>query len=357
MEIERLVRENIRKLKPYSCARNEYGGNDATFLDANENPFENGYNRYPDPSQIALKAAIAPLKGVAVENIVLGNGSDELIDLLIRSFCNPGLDNVIVFSPGYSMYEVCAAINDVEVRKINLTADFLPDWQEMGRRVDGNSKVVFLCSPNNPTGAVIPCRQIEQVCMDFSGIVLVDEAYIDFTDECSAVGLLDTYPNLVVLQTFSKAWGMAGLRLGMCFANPGLVRILDKVRAPYNIGSLTQRTALEIIGQYEIFRRNRDLIKAERARMIRELKSLRLFERVYDSEANFILVIYPDCGSLYRFLTRLRIVVRLRDIPPGISGGIRITVGTPRENDRLLEALALWKLQGEERVANEMGEL
>ena len=356
MEIEKLVRKNIRELKPYSCARDEYQGKEAVFLDANENPFENGYNRYPDPYQRTLKAAIAPLKGVAVENIVLGNGSDELIDLLIRSFCEPGQDNVIVFSPGYSMYEVCAAINDVEVRKINLTVDFLPDWQELKKRTDEHSKIAFLCTPNNPTGAVIPYRQIEQVCKDFPGLVLVDEAYIDFTDDRSAIGWLDRYPNLVVLQTFSKAWGMAGLRLGMCLAHPRLVEILNKVKAPYNIGSLTQRTALELLEQHETFERNCNLIKTERERMIKGLNRLQLFERVYDSEANFILVIYPDCGPLYRFLTQLRIVVRMRDIPPRIAGGLRITVGTPQENDRLLEALALWKRQNG-KIANEITSL
>ncbi len=357
MEIEKLVRKNIRELKPYSCARDEYNGGEAVFLDANENPFENGYNRYPDPYQRTLKAAIAPLKGVPVENMVLGNGSDEIIDLLIRSFCEPGQDNVIVFSPGYSMYEVCAAVNDVEVRKINLTVDFLPDWEELKVRTDEYSKIVFLCTPNNPTGTVIPYRQIEQVCKDFPGLVLVDEAYIDFTNELSATGLLTQYPNLLVLQTFSKAWGMAGLRLGMCFAHPRLVEILNKVKAPYNIGSLTQQTALKLLAQHELFERNCSLIKTERERMIKGLNRLQLFDQVYDSEANFILVIYPDCRSLYRFLTQLQIVVRLRDIPPRIAGGIRITVGTPQENDRLLEALALWKLQKEEKTVNEITSL
>lgn len=339
MTIANLVRENIRMLQPYSCARDEFNGENALLLDANENPYDNGYNRYPDPYQQKLKQKIAQLKKVPVENIVLGNGSDEIIDLLIRSFCEPGRDNLVVFSPGYSMYEVSAAINEVEVKKINLTLEFLPDWEEMYRQIDGYTKIIFLCTPNNPTGKVIPFGQIEQLCRNFSGLVVVDEAYVDFMEEASAVQLLEEYENVVVMQTLSKAWGMAGLRLGMCFADRQIVEVLNKVKAPYNIGCLTQTTVLELLDRQEELIRNCRLIKTERERLIPELRKLGIFEEVFDSEANFILATHQECRKLYRALVRENIVVRLRDIPPVIPGGIRITVGTPEENNRLLAAL------------------
>lgn len=232
MEINTIIRENIRNLQPYSCARDEYQGDEAVFLDANENPYDTGYNRYPDPYQRNLKKAVGRLRGVAVEQIMLGNGSDEIIDLLIRSVCEPGVDNLIVFSPGYAMYEVSAAINNAEVRKIDLTAEFLPDWAAMESRTDERTKIVFLCTPNNPTGKAIPIGQIEDLCRRFSGLVVVDEAYIDFTDGVSAAALLGRYSNVAVLQTLSKSWGMAGLRLGICFASRELVNVLNKVKAP-----------------------------------------------------------------------------------------------------------------------------
>lgn len=339
MEIEKWIRKNIWDLQPYSCAREEYDGGQAILLDANENPFDTGVNRYPDPYQRELKKELARLKQVKVKNMILGNGSDELIDLLIRSFCEPAKDNMIVFSPGYAMYEVSAAINQVEVKKINLTTDFLPDWTELERQADEHTKLIFLCTPNNPTGKVIPNLQIERLCREFQGMVVVDEAYIDFTDEPSAVRLLDKYRNVVVLQTLSKAWGMAGLRLGIGVADPEVAGILNRVRAPYNIGSLVQQTALSLLRQYDLFRNRRTEIILERERLIRELRTLRIFRQVYDSDANFILVITEFCHELYRYLLSRRLVVRLRDIPPLIGGGIRITVGTGQENDRLLEVL------------------
>ena len=337
MEIEKLIRKNIWELQPYSCAREEYEGGQAILLDANENPFDTGVNRYPDPYQRELKKELARLK--EVDHMILGNGSDELIDLLIRSFCEPAEDNIVVFSPGYAMYEVSAAINRVGVKKIDLTADLLPDWSELRRRVDDRTKLIFLCTPNNPTGKVIPYGQIERLCGEFQGMVIVDEAYIDFTDAPSAVHLLDKYRNVVVLQTLSKAWGMAGLRLGIGLADPEVVGILNRVKAPYNIGGLTQQTALALLRQYDLFQNRRTGIILERERLIRELRGLGIFRRVYDSEANFILVITEFCQKLYRYLIACRVVVRLRDIPPLIGGGIRITVGTREENDRLLEVL------------------
>lgn len=339
MRIEDLIRVNIRELRPYSCARDEYSGGQAILLDANENPYENGYNRYPDPYQRELKAILSGIRQVPEDRILLGNGSDEIIDLLIRSFCEPLDDHLIVFSPGYAMYEVCAAINRVEVRKMDLKPDFLPDWESMWKRVDKHSKLLFLCSPNNPTGKVIPYGELEAVCRDFEGLVVVDEAYIDFTDQPSAVNLLKNYRNVVVLQTLSKAWGMAGLRLGMCFADPEVIRTLNKVKPPYNIGSLTQQTVIGELQQYAGFQERCRMIIAERQRLLKELRALHLFSRVYDSEANFILVISDACRKLYDYLAERRIVVRLRDIPPLISGGLRVTIGTKEENDRLLEAL------------------
>ena len=335
--LEKLIRKNIWELQPYSCAREEYEGGQAILLDANENPFDTGVNRYPDPYQRELKKELARLKEVKVDHMILGNGSDELIDLLIRSFCEPAEDNIVVFSPGYAMYEVSAAINRVGVKKIDLTADLLPDWSELRRRVDDRTKLIFLCTPNNPTGKVIPYGQIERLCGEFQGMVIVDEAYIDFTDAPSAVHLLDKYRNVVVLQTLSKAWGMAGLGIGL--ADPEVVGILNRVKAPYNIGGLTQQTALALLRQYDLFQNRRTGIILERERLIRELRGLGIFRRVYDSEANFILVITEFCQKLYRYLIACRVVVRLRDIPPLIGGGIRITVGTREENDRLLEVL------------------
>lgn len=339
MEINDLIRENIKKLQPYSCARDEYSGESAIFLDANENPYDTGYNRYPDPHQRQLKAQLARIKGVPAENMMLGNGSDEIIDILIRSVCEPAEDNIIVFSPGYSMYEVSAAINHVEVRKINLTTEFLPDWEAMWKQADAHTKIVFLCTPNNPTGKVIPIGQIREACRNFSGLVLVDEAYIDFTDEMSAVKLLDEFPNVVVLQTLSKAWGMAGLRLGICFAGQYLIRVLNKVKAPYNISNLTQQTVMGILEKTDEFESKLSVIKAERDRLSRALAGSGLFEQVYDSEANFILVTTPRFRELYDYLIENQMVVRLRNIAPLIEGGVRITVGTPDENDRLLGLL------------------
>lgn len=343
MDINQLCRKNILELQPYSCAREEYQGKQAIFLDANENPYDTGYNRYPDPYQREVKKKLGSLKQVATENLVLGNGSDEIIDLLVRSFCEPARDNMIVFSPGYAMYEVCAAVNQVEVRKLVLTADFLPDWEEMWRQVDKRTKLIFLCTPNNPTGKVIPLVQIEQLVQTFQGLVVVDEAYIDFTREKSAVNLLQKYRNVVVLQTLSKAWGMAGLRLGMAMADPAVVRILNKVKAPYNISSLTQQTVFALLDRYDEFQKRRDEIVSERGRLLTELRKLNLFQQVYDSEANFILVITPACRKLYQYLIERQLVVRLRDMPPLIPGGIRMTVGTKEENNRLLEVLKQYK--------------
>lgn len=338
-----LLRENIKNLAPYKSARSEFSEQADIYIDANENPFNNSYNRYPDPLQMELKKVIAGIKGVAAENIFLGNGSDEIIDILMRSICRPGVDNMITYSPSYSMYEVSANINDVEIRKINLSPNLLPDLEETFKLVDSNTKLLFLCTPNNPIGNVIPMQQIEAYCQRFKGIVLVDEAYIDFTDAPSAVQLLAKYPNLLVLQTLSKAYGLAGLRLGMAFASTDIVTVLNKVKPPYNISCLSQSTALHILKDTKKVQQQVATLKAERERLFAALQQLGLFEKIYPSQANFILVTTPDYGQVYQYLLKHKVVVRQRHIPPLISGGLRISIGTPDENSRVIELLKEYK--------------
>lgn len=339
MEFESLVRDNIRELQAYSCAREEFEGTDAVLLDANENPYVTEYNRYPDPYQRELKQRIAELKGIDTDRLVLGNGSDELIDMLIRTVCVPGRDNVVVFSPGYSMYEVSARVNDTEVRGLVLDDSFMPEWEGLWGRVDERTKIIFFCTPNNPVGNVLPLEKIREVALRFAGLVVVDEAYIDFAEVLSATSLWGECPNVVVLQTLSKAWGLAGLRVGICMAEPGLVKYLNKVKPPYNIGSVTQRKALEALREEEAFRAKVRAIKRERKRVVTALRGMTCFERVYDSEANFLLVCSPCYWELYEYLLAGGIVVRVRHIPPRLIGGLRITIGTKEENDLLIRRL------------------
>ncbi|MDR3236648.1 MAG: histidinol-phosphate transaminase [Prevotellaceae bacterium] len=341
--LTQLIRKNILQLQPYVSARDEYQGEEAILLDANENPYDNGCNRYPDPRQKALKEKIAEIKGIDVRHMILGNGSDEIIDLLIRSTCRPNIDNIIVFSPGYSMYEVSAAVNEAEVRKINLTADFLPDTKALSLTRDAATKIIVLCSPNNPTGNITPLPLIADICRENPCLVVVDEAYIDFTDAPSALTLLDKYPNLVVLQTLSKSWGMAGLRLGVGYADKQLIDILNRVKAPYNISSLSQKTALSLLAGYDTFTHKIETLKRERTRLFKAFATLGIFTKIYPSEANFILVTTEKYRELYDFLITQKIVVRIRHIPPLIEYGIRISVGTEEENAQLLEALTTYK--------------
>lgn len=345
MRFENLIRDNIKGLEGYSCAREEFEGTGVMLLDANENPFESGYNRYPDPYQRELKEVIGRLKGVEVSRLVLGNGSDELIDMLIRTVCTPRQDNVIVFSPGYSMYEVSVRVNDVEVRRVELDEEFMPGWDTLFDRVDRYTKMIFFCTPNNPVGNVIPLERIERVAARFDGVVVVDEAYIDFADMQSAVKLQDTYRNVVVLQTLSKAWGLAGLRVGICVADPELVTYLNRVKPPYNIGVLAQRKALEVLGDEASFRMKVEVIKCERERVVKVLRGLPWLEVVGDSEANFVLVRCDCYLELYEYLVKNGIVVRVRDIPPRLSRGLRITIGTRGENDVLIERLKEYRFQ------------
>ena len=337
--IEQNIREHIRSLAGYSCAREEFSGKDVVLLDANENPYDTGYNRYPDPWQQALKETLAELKGVRKEQLVLGNGSDELIELLIRATCEPNRDNIIVFSPGYAMYEISARINGVEVRKLTLDRDFMPEWERLFEAVDASTRLIFFCTPNNPTGNSLPLERVLDVAGLFGGLVVVDEAYIDFSGRVSAATCLEDYPNVVVLQTLSKAWGLAGLRVGIGVADPLLVGYLNRVKPPYNIGSLTQQKALEASREQERFHFQVDKIKQERERLYRAFTGMTFLERVYPSESNFILVCLPAYQALYQYLIANGIVVRVRHIPPRVVGGLRISVGTPEENDWLIRCM------------------
>ncbi|GHV64895.1 histidinol-phosphate aminotransferase [Bacteroidia bacterium] len=341
LQIEQIIRRNILSLKPYSCAREEFSGQDVTLLDANENPYDTGYNRYPDPYQQELKQSLARLKGVKTEQMVLGNGSDELIDMLIRTTCEPNRDNIIVFSPSYSMYEVSGHINAVEVRSLKLGTDFMPPWEQLFHAVDARTRAIFFCTPNNPTGNRWPLEKIREVADRFEGLVIVDEAYMDFVQGGeSAVSLLQEFPRVVVLQTLSKAWGLAGLRIGICMGNPILVNYLNRVKPPYNIGGLTQRTALNALEDTTAFYERVAEIVSERKTLYEAFGKMTLFTKVYPSEANFLLLCTPQYKEVYDYLVAHDIVVRIRHLPPLIEGGLRITVGTPKENVHLLELLA-----------------
>lgn len=336
-DIAALVRPNILSLAPYSTARDEYKGKLGIFIDANESPYDTGWNRYPDPRQTALKAKIAPIKGVAPSNIFLGNGSDEAIDLVYRVFCVPGRDNVVAIVPSYGMYTVSAAINDVEVREVALGEDFSLDVEKLLAATDANTKAIFLCSPNNPSGNSFPRAQIEAVLTRFRGIVVVDEAYIDFSPEESLLKVLGDYPNLLVLQTFSKAWGLAALRLGLAFASEFIIGIMSNVKYPYNINESTQRLALEALSS-PIDERVEE-IKSEREILSGMLPGYSFVEKVYPSDANFILVKVRDADELYNHLILDGIIVRNRTRVRGCANCLRITVGTKYENIQLLKSL------------------
>lgn len=337
MQITDLIRPNIRSLQPYSTARDEYEGDLGTFLDANESPFNNGYNRYPDPHQKRLKSILSSLKGVAMENIFIGNGSDEAIDLLFRIFCQPGRSNAISIAPSYGMYEVAADINDVKMRKVLLNDDFSLPVDRLFEAADSDSRLLFICSPNNPTGNAFPRNDIERVVRDFPGIVVVDEAYIDFSDEPGMLPILSELPNLVVLQTLSKAWGMAGLRCGLAFASPEIIGYMNRVKYPYNINVATSAIVERLLS--EPVPSHIMVIKEERKKLADALAALPFVIRVYPSDANFLLVKVSDADALYDYLIANKIIVRNRDKVALCKGCLRITVGTPEENQRLIEAL------------------
>lgn len=343
MDIKNLQRENIKNLRPYSTARDEYKGQASVYLDANENsfgsPLPENFNRYPDPLQLDLKDALSKIKGVPIENTFLGNGSDEAIDLLFRAFCNPGKDNVIILPPTYGMYEVSANINDVEIRKVNLLPNFQLDLEGIAEAIDENTKLIFICSPNNPTGNSIIRTDIETILANFKGLVIIDEAYINFAKQRTFIQELTEYPHLVILQTFSKAWGLAGLRLGMAFASSIVIDILNKVKAPYNISQSTQDlalAALQNIGQVNEWIK---ITVAERERLSTLLLELPIVTKVYPSDANFVLAEVTDAAGIYHALVDQGIILRDRSKVVLCEGCLRITIGTHQENEILLSAL------------------
>ena len=338
--LQELTRPNIWALKPYSSARDEYSGKTASvFLDANENPYNAPNNRYPDPLQKELKALIAPVKKVKPEQIFLGNGSDEAIDLLFRAFCRPGIDNVVAIHPTYGMYQVCADINDVEYRKVLLDEKFQFKAEDLLRASDENTKLIFLCSPNNPTGNNLDAKEIITLLWEFQGIVIVDEAYIDFSTQPSFIGILDEYPNLVILQTFSKAWGCAAIRLGMAFASPDIIGIFSKIKYPYNINLLTQQEALRMMQRHYEVQRWISTLLEERARLMQAFTQLPCCKKVFPTDANFFLTRVSNAKAIYDYLVDQGIIVRNRSNITRCEDCLRITVGTRPENDALLEAL------------------
>ncbi len=333
------IRPNILALKPYSSARDEFSGSASIFLDANENPFNAPYNRYPDPYQSVLKAKIAELKNVPVENIFLGNGSDEPIDLLYRIFCEPGVDNVVSMSPSYGMYGVCADINNIELRNVLLTSDFQLDMKAMLEAIDERTKLVWLCSPNNPSGNLLKKADIIQLVESFEGIVAVDEAYIDFCAEATLMPELEKYPNLVILQTFSKAWGMAGIRLGMAFASTEILGFFNKVKYPYNLNILTQKKALELLDNREGYAEWKKEILSERSRMISELEHMEKVLVIHPTDANFVLIRMEGANKIYQTLVENGVIIRDRSKVVLCDNCLRITIGTKAENDVLLSEL------------------
>ena len=339
MNLDNLVRPNILKLKPYASARSEFKGHAEVYLDANENPNETAVNRYPDPLQWKVKEALSQIKQVPKEKIFLGNGSDEVIDLLIRIFCRPGVDHIITLPPTYGMYRVSADICDVEVKEILLSENFQPRVDEILAQANEYSKLLFICSPNNPTANNIVLPKIQKLLESFKGIVVVDEAYIDFAEQESVASWLAQYPNLVVSQTFSKAWGLAGIRLGIAFANEPILSLLNKVKPPYNINQLSQNAALEAMHNQKQKQEWVDEIFAERQKLISALEKSPLINKVFPSNANFILAQVEGPNELYNYLVGKGIIVRNRSTVPLCEGCLRFTVGRPEENVRLIEEL------------------
>ncbi len=343
MNLQNLVRENIKRLMPYSSARKEFSGVAQVFLDANENsfgsPLSTNFNRYPDPLQWKLKEKIAEINSVKPTEIFIGNGSDEAIDLLFRIFCEPRKDNILICPPTYGMYEVSAEINDVEIKRANLTEDFRLNLKKIESEIDENTKLLFICSPNNPTGNSFAKVDLSTLARNFRGIVVVDEAYIHFSREKSFVEEIRNFPNLVVLQTFSKAWGLAGLRVGLAFANEEIIALFNKVKPPYNISEIAQDAVLEAFENENRVKETIRKIIAEREKLIENLSKLEIITKIYPTDANFVLVKTIDAERIYRFLLDEKIVVRNRNNVELCEGCLRITVGTPDENESLMESL------------------
>ncbi len=340
-DLHKIVRQNVLAMKAYSSARDEFTGatDDMVFLDANENPFESGVNRYPDPMQKTVKSELSKLKGIAEENILLGNGSDEVIDLIFRAFCEPNSDNIITLPPSYGMYDVSANLNCIARKEIYLMANFQPDVPKILAAVDKNTKAIFLCSPNNPSGNIFDYANVKAILDGFNGLVIVDEAYIDFASEPSWLTRLEQYPNLIVSQTMSKAFGMAGIRLGVCYASKEIIAILNKIKPPYNVNELTQQKALERLLAYDDVKEEIDAVLTERDHLEIALSEISYVEKIYPSDANFLLVKVDDATKRYNQLIQKGIVVRNRTTQPLCTNTLRFTVGTIKENRALMGAL------------------
>ena len=337
--IEKLVRPMIREITAYRSARDEFEDFDAQkiFLDANENPFDNGVNRYPDPLQRNLKRILAKIKQVNEEQILLGNGSDEVLDLIIRTFCEPGEEEVLVLPPTYGMYAVLAKLNNVSVKEVPLNKNFEIEIDSVIEAVNPKTKIIFVCSPNNPSGNAIPFNQIKELLKSFSGIIVIDEAYIDFSQEKSALSILDQYPQLLVCQTFSKAYGLAGIRLGMCFANPLVIDYFNKIKPPYNVNSLTQSRALVKLGEIEFIKDQVIELISERKMLEQELKQFDFITKIYPSDANFLLVVVDNAIKRYDQFLAAGVVLRNRSSLQGCKNALRVTVGTPEENIKFIK--------------------
>lgn len=340
-DIKKLVRSNIVKLKPYTSARDEFKDFERkmVFLDANENPYNNGLNRYPDPQQIKLKTKICEIQNVAIDNILLGNGSDEVLDLIIRAFCEPKMDNIISMPPTYGMYKVLSDINNIKNKEVVLTNDFQINTVNVLSTIDKNTKLIFICSPNNPTGNVFDSSTIKQLLENFKGLVVLDEAYIDFAEAKSWLDDIKNYPNLIVMQTLSKAFGLAGIRLGICYANAEIIQVLNKVKPPYNVNQLTQEKALEILNNLDLIKSQVREIKKNKIKLTEALKNIDFIEKIYPSEANFILVKVDDADKRYQQLIKKEIVVRNRSNQILCNNTLRFTIGTNEENKRLIKEL------------------
>jgi histidinol-phosphate aminotransferase len=341
-DLTKLVRENVKTMKPYSSARDEFKDFDVAqmiFLDANENPYQSGVNRYPDPQQNSVKAVLAKQRSLQPNQILLGNGSDEVLDLLFRAFCEPNLDNVITLPPTYGMYGVLANINAVANREVLLSTDFEPEIDAILGAVDDNTKMIFLCSPNNPTGNTFSDESVVTLLQNFKGLVVIDEAYIDFSKKQSWLNELDEYPNLIITQTLSKAYGLAGIRLGICYASSAIIGVLNKIKPPYNVNELTQQRALERLADKEKIQLEIDSIIIQREDLLKVLDKVKFVSKIYPTEANFVLIKVDDATKRYNELIAKGIVIRNRTTQPLCENTLRLTIGTAEENQKLMEAL------------------
>ena len=340
--LNNLIRENVKAMKPYSSARDEFEDFDTAdmiFLDANENPFQNGVNRYPDPQQASVKVVLGKMKNVSPKQILLGNGSDEVLDLLFRAFCEPKFDSVITLPPTYGMYGVLANLNNVDNKEVLLSNDFQPQVEKILEAVISNTKIIFLCSPNNPTGNSFSTESVTTLLEKFNGFVVIDEAYIDFSDKASWLEKLDQYPNLIITQTLSKAYGLAGIRLGICYASAEVIAVLNKIKPPYNVNELTQQRALERLNNPDKVKSEIKSIIEQREQLLSVLKSVSFVEKIYPTEANFILIKVDDANKRYDELIKNGIVIRNRTTQPLCDNTLRLTIGTEEENKKLIKVL------------------